>query len=54
MVVGIGINVNWPADEEDLPPELAGLAVSLRQLAGAPVDREELLTAFLSALGLPG
>lgn len=50
VVVGIGINVNWPADDADLPPELAGLAVSVRQLAGAPVDREALLLAFLAAL----
>ena len=51
VVVGIGINVNWPESEAELPPELAGLAVSLRQLAGAPVDREALLAALLSALG---
>ncbi|HEX7443249.1 MAG TPA: biotin--[acetyl-CoA-carboxylase] ligase [Acidimicrobiales bacterium] len=50
VVVGIGINVNWPADESDLPPELAGLAVSVCQLAGARVDREVLLRAFLVAL----
>jgi BirA family biotin operon repressor/biotin-[acetyl-CoA-carboxylase] ligase len=49
-VVGIGINVNWPAADADLPPELRGLAVSLRQLVGAPVDREALLEAFLGAL----
>jgi len=51
VVVGIGINVNWPAADTDLPPELRGLAVSLRQLVGAPVDREALLDAFLVALG---
>ncbi len=51
VVVGIGINVNWPADETDLPPELRGMAVSLRQLVGAPVDREALLGALLSCLG---
>ena len=50
VVVGIGINVNWPADDADLPPELAGRAVSVGQLAGAPVDREALLVAFLAAL----
>ena len=50
VVVGIGINVNWPADDADLPPELAGQAVSVRQLAGATVDREALLVAFLAAL----
>jgi BirA family biotin operon repressor/biotin-[acetyl-CoA-carboxylase] ligase len=51
VVVGIGINVNWPADDADLPPGLRGLAVSLRQLAGRTVDREALLDALLAALG---
>jgi BirA family biotin operon repressor/biotin-[acetyl-CoA-carboxylase] ligase len=51
VVVGIGINVNWPAVDEDLPPGLRGTAVSLRQLAGGPVDREALLDALLAALG---
>ena len=51
VVVGIGINVNWPAADADLPPELRGLAVSLRQLVGGPVDREALLAAVLAALG---
>jgi BirA family biotin operon repressor/biotin-[acetyl-CoA-carboxylase] ligase len=50
VVVGIGINVNWPAIDADLPAELAGLAVSLSQLMGAHVDREALLGALLSAL----
>ena len=50
VVVGIGINVNWPSADSDLPPELAGLAVSVSQLAGGPVDREALLLAFLTAL----
>ena len=39
VVVGIGINVNWPATDQDLPPELVGVATSLRQLLGRPVDR---------------
>jgi BirA family biotin operon repressor/biotin-[acetyl-CoA-carboxylase] ligase len=51
VVVGIGINVNWPGDDTDLPPELRGHAVSLRQLAGGTVDREALLDGFLVALG---
>jgi BirA family transcriptional regulator, biotin operon repressor / biotin---[acetyl-CoA-carboxylase] ligase len=50
VVVGIGINVNWPASEDDLPPDLVGAAASLRQLAGSPLDREELLEALLEAL----
>ncbi len=50
VVVGIGINVNWPAVDEDLSPELRGAAVSLRQLAGGSVDRETLLEHMLLAL----
>ncbi len=50
VVVGIGINVNWPAGDTDLPPELVGRACSLRQLAGHPLDLAELLDAFLVAL----
>ena len=51
VVVGIGINVNWPGTDADLPPELRGAAASLRQLSGAEVDREALLAALLAALG---
>ncbi|MGD0883039.1 MAG: biotin--[acetyl-CoA-carboxylase] ligase [Acidimicrobiales bacterium] len=50
IVVGIGVNVNWPAVDEDLPAELRGTAVSLRQLVGRPVDREALLSELLAAL----
>ena len=50
VVVGIGINVNWPATDQDLPPELVGVATSLRQLLGRPVDRSVLLDALLAAL----
>ena len=34
IVVGIGINVNWPVDDGDLPDELAGSATSLFQQSG--------------------
>jgi BirA family biotin operon repressor/biotin-[acetyl-CoA-carboxylase] ligase len=51
IVVGIGINVNWPGQDGDLPPELRGSATSLRQQLGRPVDRAELLHALLDALG---
>jgi len=51
VVVGIGLNVNWPASDDDLPPELRGVAGSLRQMVGAEVDREALLAALLAALG---
>ena len=44
LVVGIGINVNWP---EDLPEELKGIAVSLNHLVGHDVDRTELLLGLL-------
>ena len=50
VVVGIGINVNWPESDRDLPPELAGRAASVRQLAGAPLDRDELLEGILACM----
>jgi BirA family biotin operon repressor/biotin-[acetyl-CoA-carboxylase] ligase len=57
VVVGIGLNVNWPAE---LPPDLADLAVALNALAGGPVDRTALLvdlldrfSAWYGALGTP-
>ena len=50
IVVGIGINVNWPAADADLPDDLVGVATSLRQLAGRAVDRAEMLSALLTAL----
>ena len=48
VVVGIGINVTWPAD---LPEELADIAVAVNQVVDTPVDREDLLIALLSELG---
>jgi BirA family biotin operon repressor/biotin-[acetyl-CoA-carboxylase] ligase len=50
IVVGVGINVNWPVTDADLPAELVGTATSLCQLAGSPVDRSALLSALLAAL----
>jgi BirA family biotin operon repressor/biotin-[acetyl-CoA-carboxylase] ligase len=50
VVVGIGFNVNWPAEDGDLPDDLVGTATSLRQQAGHPVDRWEILDALLTAL----
>jgi BirA family transcriptional regulator, biotin operon repressor / biotin---[acetyl-CoA-carboxylase] ligase len=47
-VVGIGINVNWPASE--MPPDLAETATSLSALAQHPVDRVALLEALLVSL----
>ena len=46
VVVGCGLNVNWP-DPASLPPELAGRATALNHLAGRPLDRAELLVAWL-------
>ena len=50
IVVGIGINVEWPASDDDLPDHLVGTVTSLRQEAGRPVDRTALLQALLAAL----
>ncbi|HEX7196967.1 MAG TPA: biotin--[acetyl-CoA-carboxylase] ligase [Candidatus Limnocylindria bacterium] len=47
-VIGIGINVNWPRAE--MPAEIAAGATSLAELAGAPIDRVELLADLLDAL----
>ena len=50
VVVGIGINVDWPRAE--FPAELAATMTSLREAAGdRPVDRATLLRAFLDRLG---
>ncbi len=50
LVVGIGMNVNWPATDADLPAELVGTACSLQQLSGRALDRSALLDALLAAL----
>ena len=47
-VIGIGLNVNWRA--VDMPAELRGSATSLADLAGATVDRADLLGRLLAAL----
>jgi BirA family transcriptional regulator, biotin operon repressor / biotin---[acetyl-CoA-carboxylase] ligase len=47
-LVGLGINVDWPASE--FPPELATSMTSLGELAGRPVDRVALLDGFLDRL----
>ena len=44
VVVGIGVNLNWP----EIPAELAGIATACNLEGGDPVTREELLAAFLS------
>jgi BirA family biotin operon repressor/biotin-[acetyl-CoA-carboxylase] ligase len=47
-VIGVGINVNWPRAE--MPPDIAGSATSLMELAGGPIDRPDLLASLLDAL----
>jgi BirA family transcriptional regulator, biotin operon repressor / biotin---[acetyl-CoA-carboxylase] ligase len=47
-VVGLGINVDWPAAA--FPPELETSMTSLREVAARPVDREALLEGFLDRL----
>lgn len=48
VVVGIGINVAWP---DDLPVELAEIAVAINHITDVPVDREALLIELLLELG---
>jgi BirA family transcriptional regulator, biotin operon repressor / biotin---[acetyl-CoA-carboxylase] ligase len=47
VVVGVGINVNWP---RELPDEIADIATALNHLTGTEVDRVDLLVAFLERL----
>ena len=47
VVLGMGLNVNWP---EVLPADLAQTAVALDHVVGHPVDREALLVAWLRHL----
>lgn len=47
VVVGIGINVAWP---DDLPEDLAEIAVACNHITSTPVDREDLLIAVLRRL----
>lgn len=46
VVIGLGCNVEWV----DFPPELAERATACNLEAGRPVDRAELLAAFLDRL----
>ncbi len=47
VVVGIGINVAWPAD---FPDDLVEIAVACNHIVSEPVDREDLLIALLTCL----
>jgi BirA family biotin operon repressor/biotin-[acetyl-CoA-carboxylase] ligase len=48
VVVGVGLNVNWPTP---LPDELAATATACNIVAGHDVDRDALLEVFLECLG---
>ena len=47
LVLGMGLNVDWPPV---LPAELVDVATSLNHVVGHPVDREDLLVAWLAHL----
>ncbi|MEY2420449.1 MAG: BirA family transcriptional regulator [Acidimicrobiaceae bacterium] len=47
VVVGIGVNVNWPAT---LPDELEDIAIAINHVAGRDVDREDVLVRLLQRL----
>lgn len=49
VVLGIGINVNWPRDAP-VPPDVAARATSLSWVAGRDVDRAELAVRMLEEL----
>ena len=57
IVVGIGINVNWPAGwppEDATDPDLAAIAAgatSLNRLVGREIDRDGLVSRLLEATG---
>jgi BirA family biotin operon repressor/biotin-[acetyl-CoA-carboxylase] ligase len=49
IVVGVGVNVSWPEDDEAIR-DVAAAAVALNWVTPAPVDRVDLLVAFLRRL----
>ena len=46
VVVGIGVNLDWP----EIPAELEGIATACNFEGGRPTSREALLAAFLARL----
>lgn len=48
VVVGIGVNTNWPA--ADFPAELAASMTSLGEVSDRPIDHDVLLDAFVQRL----
>jgi BirA family biotin operon repressor/biotin-[acetyl-CoA-carboxylase] ligase len=49
VVVGIGLNVSWPADDEAIR-DVADTAMALNWVTSMPIDRVDLLVAFLRRL----
>jgi BirA family biotin operon repressor/biotin-[acetyl-CoA-carboxylase] ligase len=47
VVVGIGLNTDWP---DELPEELADVAVACNHVTGVAPDREDLVVALLHRL----
>jgi BirA family transcriptional regulator, biotin operon repressor / biotin---[acetyl-CoA-carboxylase] ligase len=47
VVVGLGLNCTWP---DDVPEDLADIAVALNHLTGGPVDPEDVLIDLLTRL----
>jgi BirA family biotin operon repressor/biotin-[acetyl-CoA-carboxylase] ligase len=49
VVVGVGLNVSWPQDDETIR-DVAGTAAALNWVTSMPIDRVALLVAFLRQL----
>jgi BirA family biotin operon repressor/biotin-[acetyl-CoA-carboxylase] ligase len=49
VVVGVGLNASWPEDDDAIP-DVADTAVALNWVTAAPIDRVDLLVAFLRRL----
>jgi BirA family transcriptional regulator, biotin operon repressor / biotin---[acetyl-CoA-carboxylase] ligase len=49
IVVGVGLNVCWPDDDEAIR-DVADTAVALNRVTTEPIDRVDLLVAFLRRL----
>lgn len=47
VIVGIGVNLS-EAQLGELPPDIAGRAISLEEAAGTPIDREAFIGALLA------
>lgn len=48
VALGMGLNVQWPAE---LPDDLADIATALNHEAGHDIGRDDVLAAWLEALG---